>query len=1168
MTRQSQIGRADLVAVLDVQPSDCERQKAALLGYDYKQPAPPQIEGVSKIGGKIAEPVTFEVSQQPLVDTPFYVAASMRGIERREPSRTFVPTPVYAGWRNRPHVDQRDWRPLADLPALVRDLRKQLSPLIESRELDVTRTVARLAEGSHFSRLPGLARRRSPNRLQVVWDRAVHLMPYWQDQEVISIAVQASLPNAEIEYVVREATSGCFYVHSGDDIRKIEIDDLAGPLLVLGDLGALGDYPEREADFWSRIGAALGRGRAIALSPLCPSMYPGELRDQWTILPWDQNRAEVQLSLETLRADAQKLLTILSPAVRLEPGLVRDVRLAVMSEAPASVEALLWGHAAVAHRSSVAGTLDPKAARELRARFDQEPMADRQRALMIIRQWRRDYEYVWYEEIINLSKDSQALIDAEDMEDARRLFATIQSVQTSTDHGGEQENKRAWLSRVGLRAQTETAWQDEAFRNAVAPIMMRNPDFVPEFSPAELAPTSHSVSKVNISQQADRVQVGLACPAVGSPLAVVASDNGLIEIVPLAETPSWASRSGTDQYGKWAEIVVEHVTQRLRWIPPGRFLMGSPDDEEGRDDDEGPQTEVTIGEGYWLFDTAVTQGLWSAVMGDSSSHFKGDDLPVEQVSFYDSDTFIKRLAALFPELELRLPSEAQWEYACRAGTTTRYTFSDEALPDQIHFDAEATIAVKAKPPNAWGLYQMHGNVWEWCADFGHDSHEGADASGAPRQSHSQPAGGSRVIRGGSWVSYARGVRAACRGVLSPLSLDYNIGFRCAAGQLGPESPAAEPQFRRGAASSSPPPDTAGVVERGRVSIERPQTSLTLPQAPFIIRTDRAELEVARLTRSDIGWASGLGRDRFGLWAELAVDAVTQRLRWIPPGQFMMGSPEDEPGRYGDEGPQTEVTIGQGYWLFDTPVTQALWQAVMGGNPSHFVSAERPVEQVSWKDADKFIGTMNDRFVALGLYLPSEAQWEYACRAGTSDATYAGPIEILGANNAPILDAIAWYCGNSGVDFDHAEGQDSSGWSEKQYPHSQAGTRIVKQKRPNAYGLYDVLGNVWEWCADIWRDSHEDADPSGVPRQSDSQTGELRRVVRGGSWDDHARNVRAAFRSRYVPDDADYFLGFRCAAGQSGPEAQAVAFGPDGREAEPRQADPKASARQRAQKRTS
>lgn len=279
------------------------------------------------------------------------------------------------------------------------------------------------------------------------------------------------------------------------------------------------------------------------------------------------------------------------------------------------------------------------------------------------------------------------------------------------------------------------------------------------------------------------------------------------------------------------------------------------------------------------------------------------------------------------------------------------------------------------------------------------------------------------------------------------------------------------------------------------------------------------------------WASGWGQDEYGVFTEITVEDVTQRLRWIPPGRFLMGSPKDEPGHWDGEGPQTEVTIEHGYWLFDTPVTQALWQAVIGENPSQFVSAKRPVERVSWNDAKRFLAAMNDRFAGLALYLPSEAQWEYACRGGTDDATYAGPIEIIGENNAPIVDTIAWYGGNSGVNFELEGGKTSSAWPEKQYAHDKAGTREVKQKRANAYGLYDMLGNVWELCADMWHHSHEGADPKGAPRQSDSQSSPHLLVVRGGSWLDGGRIVRAAFRIWVVPDNGDDDLGFRCAARQ-------------------------------------
>jgi formylglycine-generating enzyme required for sulfatase activity len=259
------------------------------------------------------------------------------------------------------------------------------------------------------------------------------------------------------------------------------------------------------------------------------------------------------------------------------------------------------------------------------------------------------------------------------------------------------------------------------------------------------------------------------------------------------------------------------------------------------------------------------------------------------------------------------------------------------------------------------------------------------------------------------------------------------------------------------------------------------------------------------------WASAWGQDRFGVYVAFQIGAATQRLRWIPPGRFWMGSPEDEAGRGEDEGPRHEVTLESGFWLFDTPCTQALWEAVMGGNPSRFVSPTRPVEQVSFEDAERFLARVNERVPKLDLVLPSEAQWEYACRAGTETASYAGAMSIVGEHNAPVLDAIAWYGGNSGIGFELENGEDSSDWPEKQYDHAKAGTRPVGLKAPNPWGLHDMLGNVWEW--------------TGTAGAAD-------RVFRGGSWHGHARSVRAASRSHSAPSYRDGRNGFRCARVQS------------------------------------
>jgi hypothetical protein len=184
------------------------------------------------------------------------------------------------------------------------------------------------------------------------------------------------------------------------------------------------------------------------------------------------------------------------------------------------------------------------------------------------------------------------------------------------------------------------------------------------------------------------------------------------------------------------------------------------------------------------------------------------------------------------------------------------------------------------------------------------------------------------------------------------------------------------------------------------------------------------------------WAVDAGRDEYGDWAEFDYEGVRQRLRWIPPGTFMMGSPEDELGRFENEGPQHEVTIGAGFWLFATPVTQALYQAVTGENPSSFTGGDRPVEQVSWQDAMTFLARLNGRVPGLELRLPSEAQWEYACRAGTTTATYAGNLPEAETGSEKLLDPIACFASNSLGE-----------------------THPVALRKPNRWGLYDMSSDI-------------------------------------------------------------------------------------------------------------
>lgn len=243
------------------------------------------------------------------------------------------------------------------------------------------------------------------------------------------------------------------------------------------------------------------------------------------------------------------------------------------------------------------------------------------------------------------------------------------------------------------------------------------------------------------------------------------------------------------------EIKIRQHKCRFIWIPPGEFLMGSPKTERGRHDNEN-QHSVVLTQGYWLAETACTQAFWQALMGKNPSRFKGDDLPVEQVSWEDVQQFISKLNRSLQGIVARLPTEAEWEYACRAGSETAFSFGESLdlslanysgewnLGDDDHREAESnplgkTAPVKAYAANTWGFHQMHGNVYEWCEDRLGDYPVGAVADPLGVEE-----GGERVLRGGSWFLFGRRLRSAYRDGYEPDIRNYSIGFRLA---LGPVS---------------------------------------------------------------------------------------------------------------------------------------------------------------------------------------------------------------------------------------------------------------------------------------------------------------------------------------------------------------------------------------------
>ena len=277
------------------------------------------------------------------------------------------------------------------------------------------------------------------------------------------------------------------------------------------------------------------------------------------------------------------------------------------------------------------------------------------------------------------------------------------------------------------------------------------------------------------------------------------------------------------------------------------------------------------------------------------------------------------------------------------------------------------------------------------------------------------------------------------------------------------------------------------------------------------------------------------------------------MEWVPAGSFNMGSPDTEAGRKADESPVTRVTISKGFWMAKTEITIDQWQAVMGESMREHVikmlndetvydfggqqkklrefmnfkqddpdrimanqDGRLPMYFTSWNDAIQFCHKLNEKERAKGnlpggyeYNLPTEAQWEYACRAGTTDATFAGPLLVTN-RIAPVLDSIAWYSGNSAVNY---EGKKLGN----------AGPRNTGVKKPNAWGLQDMPGNIWEWCRDWYGPYPGGAaiDPVGPP------TGTAR-VCRGGSWGSGANDSRSANRARNPQPEKSAWRGFRVA----------------------------------------
>ncbi|MGE0606292.1 MAG: SUMF1/EgtB/PvdO family nonheme iron enzyme [Pirellulales bacterium] len=632
----------------------------------------------------------------------------------------------------------------------------------------------------------------------------------------------------------------------------------------------------------------------------------------------------------------------------------------------------------------------------------------------------------------------------------------------------------------------------------------------------------------------------------------------------LAIAPFDAAQAKAHQeaWANYLGVPVEYtnsVGMKFRLIPPGEFNMGSTPEEVDaalkaagqtlswfRDSilSESPRHKVVLTRPFYLGICEVTQAQYEQLVAKHVSAFSATgeekvvvgnldtrDFPVETVSWNDAVEFCVKLSqreqlnpyytpsgetsTLRTGAGYRLPSEAEWEFACRAGTTTRFCSGngDDDLAQVGWYGNTAggrTHNVGTLRPNQFGIYDMHSNVWEWVQDSWQNDFFDIFSEKAAVDPANTTLGDLRVVRGGDWGGAATGSRSAHRHADSKGRRCKFYGFRVSL-------PVDAVKAAIAAGPSLPPPPLTGS------SSEAPPPAI----APFHADPAEAHQEA---------WANHLG-----VPVEFT-NSIGMRFRLIPPGEFMMGSTPEEiedavKFTRGDphwqrcirsEAPLHKVILSQPIYLSVFEVTQGQFQQVLSRNPSHFCAngpgkeavagmdaAKHPVESVSWHDAAEFCANLSQQEKLATFYsrsdsywtmspgtgyrLPTEAEWEFACRAGATTRVWNGDTDDG-------LPSVAWFKANS---------------SER--------THAVGELAANPFGLCDMHGNVWEWVQDSWDPAYyahfqetPAIDPVGPTFLGPKH------MARGGGWTTLASGCRSADRYARDPVTFSHYLGFRVA----------------------------------------
>lgn len=603
-------------------------------------------------------------------------------------------------------------------------------------------------------------------------------------------------------------------------------------------------------------------------------------------------------------------------------------------------------------------------------------------------------------------------------------------------------------------------------------------------------------------------------------------------------------------------INIQNQNLELVKCQAGFFYMGSSTDETGRNNDnELKQFKTSIEKDFYIGKYETTQAIYQTVMGINPAKNKEPNNPVEQVSFYDALKFCDKLNEMTESLrphgyKFSLPTEKQWEFACRAGMNTSLnngmnisntTGKSNELDGISWYKGNSDVQtheVGTKKPNLWGIYDMHGNTAEWCLDAFN-----GDSLAETINDNSKC-----IVRGGSYFYEPENLRSASREKNSPNYTSSDLGFRVAlvsndtyispqidknvleknnvelvsqsitkdntdiqvkvAEQVETAEPAkaeepvetAEPAKVAEPAKATEPASQTNEIKN---TVSEASEALEVPTEkivpPAIIPTTDNSSDSVKPQKPEFKAEIPSEPTKVKTFKELTIKAgekisisyngVKFPLIGCPAGDFLMGSPNNETGHKEDE-VQHKVTISKGFYIGKYEITQGQYHSIMGSNPSTTVGSKLPVHNLNYIDAKNFCQKLNEltkdkRPEGYEFDIPTEEEWEYACRSNYKTSLNNG----TNLNNADSsdneLNKIAWYSANS---------------CEK--------VQTVGKRTANAWGIHDMLGNIWEWCKKTEPDNKTKA------------------VIRGGSFKSNASDCRNAFRKEIESNKTNEDYGFR------------------------------------------